>query len=265
MSAKGKKGSQGIQANDILPQAVENEYRRLFTQYLPGWQLTGEYNYSASPSTQMAAVQLKMPLHSGSHPWINDTLIKLLKTFEKDVKPELRTLRLAQLVNFLTEAQNLDNFDKAGKTGGYVAFTSRMDPYLIDKMGYHENTDHLRGYNKTHLDWNKIAATPAGKEIEALKPQLVNGKLRYDGTLNNGSFFSKAWDKIDTFKTYSGSAEFSHKWATTNSADVSFDGGAVRWMFDAVLASNDTDTRCARKTAQAPVNDNAFECWEEAA
>lgn len=124
--------SQSIQAHDGIPNAVARDFRGLLERYLPDWSVDGEYNYRASASTQRAAVQLETIMHSGSHPWINDALNNLLNGFEQKVAPDVRSERLAQLVNYIHESQNLDNLNPNGKTGGYVAFTSRSDPYWLD-------------------------------------------------------------------------------------------------------------------------------------
>lgn len=60
--------SQGIQSQDVIPQELFNLYHDLFNYYFPGWSNAGEYNYSASPSTQLASLQLNKLPHSGSHP-----------------------------------------------------------------------------------------------------------------------------------------------------------------------------------------------------
>lgn len=60
--------SQGIQSQDVIPQELFKLYEDLFDDYFPGLSNTGQYNYSASPSTQLASVQLNKLLHSGSHP-----------------------------------------------------------------------------------------------------------------------------------------------------------------------------------------------------
>jgi len=38
--------SQGFQAHDMIPVRLAKEYINLFKDYLPGWSVRGEYNYT---------------------------------------------------------------------------------------------------------------------------------------------------------------------------------------------------------------------------
>lgn len=208
-------GSQGVQAHDIIPLQVYKRFKDDFIDFLPGWSTAGEYNYKASPSTQIAARQMNSLLHSGSHPWINKTLITLLERPEfVNATDEVKTVRLAQLVNFMSEASDLEA--KGAKTGGYVAFTSRRDPTLIAEKGYRPSKAEMYTDAKKYITWSNITESDAGKAVEALDVRVnAAGKLEYNGTLGNSSIFSKSYDEIDDFKTYgaSGSRGASSKYS----------------------------------------------------
>ena len=96
----------------------------------------------------MASVQLNKLLHSGSYPWINDVLKTLLARPEfVNASAAEKTLKLSQLVNYLTEAQNLNG----AKTGGFVAWANRTDPHLIKSLGFQPSVDYMRSYTNNNL------------------------------------------------------------------------------------------------------------------
>lgn len=95
--------SEGMQGHDIVPKEIARNFGRLFADFLPGWAVAREYNYTAAASTQRAALQLETLLHSGSHSWINDNLTKMLERLEGLSDAE-KTVRLGALVNYLHAA-----------------------------------------------------------------------------------------------------------------------------------------------------------------
>jgi hypothetical protein len=58
MTTEGMQGAHGI------PQQSADEFRIIFDENLPGWNVNGGYNLSAQTSTQMASLQLNKLLHS---------------------------------------------------------------------------------------------------------------------------------------------------------------------------------------------------------
>ena len=61
-----------IQGLDTIPQATAKEFIKLFSDYLPGWNVNGIYNYQAGAASQQAAGQLELLMQYGEHPWINN-------------------------------------------------------------------------------------------------------------------------------------------------------------------------------------------------
>ena len=68
-----------IQGHDTIPQEVATKLAQIFTDYLPGWSGSGEYNFRPAAATQLIAAQLDIPMQSGSHIWINDALKELIE------------------------------------------------------------------------------------------------------------------------------------------------------------------------------------------
>ncbi len=122
----------GIQGHDSIPREVAGRFRKFLADYLPGWSVDGAYNFGAGPSSQMGAAWLDKLLHSGPHPWTNRTVTKLLRALKALPKSHVfpggttKTTRAAALLNFLHEANDIGNFAGGSKTGGFVAFSSRM-------------------------------------------------------------------------------------------------------------------------------------------
>lgn len=78
-----------IQGMDTIPRAIAERFSKLFSDHLPGWSVSGAYNFQPGATTQGVAAQLKIPMHMGSHPSINNPLIKLLDELNKGTAPEL--------------------------------------------------------------------------------------------------------------------------------------------------------------------------------
>lgn len=153
--------SQGLQGQDIIPIQVWQDFKKIFDSYLPGWQTSGAYNYKATASVPLAALQLDTLVHSGQHPWINKALGRLLSAAEfVDALPEVKTLRLSQLVNYMWEAQKFDNPDK------YVAYANRTDPRLIDFFKGKPTTTDMYTYTDKYLTWDNVKSSDAGKAVE---------------------------------------------------------------------------------------------------
>jgi hypothetical protein len=223
-----KKSTESLQAHEKFPKGVFEKNKTLFNKLLPGWNPLGEYNLAPAASTQMAAKQLDLFVHSGSHSWINDGILDLIKDNKFDGLPEAnKRVYLAALVNFMSEAGSPEALASGGaKTGGFVAFTSKRDPELLQKFGTQPTTDQMRAYSKDFINWETILGSQAGKEIVDLNVREVNGKLVYDGKLAGTGFFSKASTDLDSWKAYSSSTEFSSKYAEEKKIKA-IPGGAV--------------------------------------
>jgi hypothetical protein len=220
-------GSESIQAHDNVPRQIAKLFAEEFADFLPGWDVKGEYNYAARTSTQLGSLQINKLMHSGPHAWINDALFKLLDGAEfRGFTDEVKTLRLAQLVNFMHEAGSDANFASGGaKTGGYISYSSKADPALIEKFGRTPSQADMFADAKKYLTWDNITGSQAGLDVAALNPrlELVGNRqvLKYEGILDNGSAFSKIDDALDLAEDAGGwkkstSAQFSAKWAQDN-------------------------------------------------
>ena len=94
-----------IQGLDTIPQAIAKEFVKLFSKYLPGWNVNGIYNYQAGTASQQAAGQLELLMQYGEHPWINKALKTLLMDLENNpIYAGKQTQYLAALVKFMYEA-----------------------------------------------------------------------------------------------------------------------------------------------------------------
>lgn len=125
-----------IQGMDTIPREIADIFVETFAEFLPGWSINGIYNFKPGATNQMAAAQLELLMHDGSHPWINNTLKKLLGSseFQNLGSPE-KVRRLSALVNFMGEANSVDALKTAGaRTGGYLALASQADPKAIAKF-----------------------------------------------------------------------------------------------------------------------------------
>ena len=65
---------QRIQGHDIIPKALFRPLGGVIQNWLPGWSGSVVYNFDARASSQMAAAQLDILLHSGPHKWLNDSM-----------------------------------------------------------------------------------------------------------------------------------------------------------------------------------------------
>lgn len=72
-----------IQGHDVLPIKVFEKNKDLLRDYLPGYSLKGEYNFTPKATTQMASLQLDLGMHSGKHKWLNDALNDLLGDLDR--------------------------------------------------------------------------------------------------------------------------------------------------------------------------------------
>jgi len=185
--------AQVVQGHHVIPQAIYRDFRSLFDQGLPGWNIDGDYNLDARPTSMIGSAQLDAPRHSGNHKALNDALEDLLTDLQKNYPPSDWSNRLGQLVNFLEDGNNLQNLAANSPTGGFVAFTNLKDPHLIQELGYVPNTESLKAdYFSKHLDWDNIASTPSGQAVANLNVRLVDGQLTYDSPNGTGikGFFS---------------------------------------------------------------------------
>ncbi|MEL7189770.1 MAG: hypothetical protein AAGK17_09495 [Pseudomonadota bacterium] len=66
------------QGLDTVPRAVFSEFEDLFTEFLPNWRPSGEYNLTVGVTTMELAVQFDLPVQNGSHPWINSQMRTVL-------------------------------------------------------------------------------------------------------------------------------------------------------------------------------------------
>lgn len=259
-----------IQGLDTIPKEIQRDFFEIFKDRLPGWSGAGEYNFRPGAVTQMASAQLGVLMQNGSHPWINNQLRALLEDPEfTNLLPDEKTKRLAALVNFMSEAHNPEALASGGaKTGGYIAFSSRSDPNLIAKLNYQPTTAQMKLLTEQGLSWSNILGSQAGQEVLALNPRAVNGVLEFDGKLSNGGFFSKNWNEIGSWKTYSGivrsSTQYSHQWATDNKITVV--RNAVGIADGSVLKDGVAVSRCrggARRREEVAGNHDADAWWGE--
>jgi hypothetical protein len=163
--------SQGIQGHHLLVQELINSpLGQNFIDYLPGWDVNGEYNFGARASNNKIAAQLQIGMHLGSHKWLNEALKDLFQdsTFVNASANE-KTKMLGGLVNVLLEAE-----DPTGvKTNGFFNATSRSDPHLLKDIGTKPDVPAITARTANALNWASIQEMPAYKaSVGWVKPTL---------------------------------------------------------------------------------------------
>lgn len=74
MTMAGSSTSHGLQAHDIIPVQIQEDYGDILQKYLPGWKSNAEYNYDIRHSTAIGASQLGSLKHLGPHSGLNTAI-----------------------------------------------------------------------------------------------------------------------------------------------------------------------------------------------
>ena len=129
--------------------------------------------------------------------WRKDSLIYVIALLESSeftsLDEDLKRVRLAQLINFMSDASSPNALASGpSKTGGFIAYSSRSDPNLIKafggqptaaQMGSRILSDGAAGVDSRFLlTWDKIANSVSGREVAALNIRVVNERVAWDGS-----------------------------------------------------------------------------------
>ena len=166
----------GLQGHHVIPQQIADDFKVVFSQYLPGWDKNGAYNLAPRAVNAQIAAQLNIGVHMGSHVWLNDALAGLLtKTEFVSASEADKTKMLSGLVNVLLEAEN----PAGAKTNGFFAVTHKSDPHFLDTVGTKLDTPTLKARFLNELTWAKVQAMPAYQEVASVgwvKPTSLSRK-----------------------------------------------------------------------------------------
>jgi hypothetical protein len=270
----GKNDGGLIQGMDTIPKEIAKLYRRQLANWLPGWSADGVYNYRPGATTHAIGAQLDLPMHRGSHPWINKQVAALFEQLDADtiLTPDQKTVRAAALINYMDEASSADAIKTGGsKTGGFIAFARRDDPILTAIYGGGKELPKPDMYKlyADNMTWDKIMASEAGQDVVRLNPKTkvaldangnpifnADGKpkliMDYEGKLSGSSFLSNSADDINNGvpKTMT-SSDWSAKYKTDLEAKgITFRNG-VAVKDNKVYRRAETKTKFATKVTTA--------------
>lgn len=189
-----------IQGHHTFANQTATNLNETLELYLPGWNKDGVYNFQATASRNIAAEQLNLLKHSGSHDWIDKAIVGLVQSpYFDGLTADQKTKHLSALINYLYVSASPENVASGGaKTGGFIPYLSASDPRLIREFGRVPTKDEMIALTKSGMLnesdpnnlWSKILGSEAGQEVLALNPQteVHDGKLVlvFNETVDNG-------------------------------------------------------------------------------